>query len=157
RCTISRGPAGRRGKLRKVWMFPLRLKSRARKPVLTVEQARLVEEAQAKTAKKLALDELRRRAAKAKGEPTRRTAQATTYVRDAAVAELVRRLANGVCDLCEKPAPFEDKHGEPYLESHHVEWLAKGGADTVENAVALCPNCHRKMHVRDLPAGRRKL
>ena len=24
--------------------------------------------------------------------------------------------------------------------------LSKGGEDTVENAVALCPNCHRKMH-----------
>jgi 5-methylcytosine-specific restriction enzyme A len=145
------------GEIRKVWMFPLRLKSHARKPVLTVEQARLIEEAQAKLAKKLALDELRRRAAKAQREPNSRTVQATAYVRDAAVAELVKRLANGVCDLCKKSAPFEDKHGEPYLESHHVEWLAKGGADAIENAVALCPNCHRRMHVRDSPVGRRKL
>jgi 5-methylcytosine-specific restriction protein A len=53
------------GKLRKVWMFPLRLKSHARKPVLTLEQARLIEEAQAKLAKKLTLDELLRRVAKA--------------------------------------------------------------------------------------------
>jgi 5-methylcytosine-specific restriction enzyme A len=26
-------------------------------------------------------------------------------------------------------------------------WLAKGGEDTIANTVALCPNCHRKMHV----------
>ena len=45
------------------------------------------------------------------------------------------------------PAPFSDKNGEPYLESHHVEWLSKGGEDSIDNVVALCPNCHRKMHV----------
>ena len=25
-----------------------------------------------------------------------------------------------------KKAPFEDKKGNPYLESHHVEWLSEG-------------------------------
>ncbi|WP_258000386.1 HNH endonuclease [Pseudomonas aeruginosa] len=34
-----------------------------------------------------------------------------------------------------------------HTETHHIEWLANGGEDTVENTVALCPNCHRKMHV----------
>ncbi|MEY0334745.1 HNH endonuclease [Providencia rettgeri] len=29
---------------------------------------------------------------------------------------------------------------------HHVEWLANGGEDSVENAIALCPNCHREAH-----------
>jgi 5-methylcytosine-specific restriction protein A len=24
--------------------------------------------------------------------------------------------------------------------------LAEGGEDTVENALALCPNCHRRLH-----------
>src|SRR4051794_10629582 len=31
--------------------------------------------------------------------------------------------------------------------NHHITWLAKGGEDA--NTVALCPNCHRKMHVVD--------
>ncbi|MDU6483465.1 MAG: HNH endonuclease [Paeniclostridium sordellii] len=26
-------------------------------------------------------------------------------------------------------------------------WLSKGGDDTIENTAALCPNCHRKMHI----------
>jgi 5-methylcytosine-specific restriction protein A len=51
--------------------------------------------------------------------------------------------------LCQSPAPFTNAKGEPYLETHHIEWMAKGGEDTVENTVALCPNCHRKMHVID--------
>ncbi|MDE7251030.1 MAG: HNH endonuclease, partial [Lachnospiraceae bacterium] len=31
----------------------------------------------------------------------------------------------------------------------HVKWIARGGADEVYNAVALCPNCHRRMHILD--------
>ena len=49
--------------------------------------------------------------------------------------------------FCSCPAPFKDKNGRPYLESHHIIWLAKGGADSIDNTIALCPNCHRKMHV----------
>ena len=26
-------------------------------------------------------------------------------------------------------------------------WLSQGGQDSIENTVALCPNCHRKMHI----------
>ncbi|MDE6990046.1 MAG: HNH endonuclease, partial [Lachnospiraceae bacterium] len=63
----------------------------------------------------------------------------------------VVQLAAGVYQLCNKPAPFYNKSGEAYLECHHVEWIARGGADEVYNAGALCPNCHRKMHVLDEP------
>ncbi|MBJ6750998.1 HNH endonuclease [Geomonas anaerohicana] len=34
----------------------------------------------------------------------------------------------------------------PFVQSKDVINLAEGGPDTVENAVALCPNCHRKCH-----------
>lgn len=34
----------------------------------------------------------------------------------------------------------------PTLEVHHLRRLADGGSDTVANAVALCPNCHREIH-----------
>jgi 5-methylcytosine-specific restriction protein A len=29
---------------------------------------------------------------------------------------------------------------------HHVRTLADGGSDRPENAVALCPTCHRRLH-----------
>jgi len=29
---------------------------------------------------------------------------------------------------------------------HHKKTLALGGEDTVDNSLALCPNCHREMH-----------
>jgi len=54
--------------------------------------------------------------------------------------------ANGACELCKKPAPFNKPTGEPFLEVHHVIGLAEDGPDIVENAVALCPNCHREAH-----------
>lgn len=54
--------------------------------------------------------------------------------------------ANGQCENCELPAPFNGADGLPYLEVHHVRQLADNGTDTVTNAVALCPNCHRELH-----------
>lgn len=70
--------------------------------------------------------------------------------RSTLVSSIVKERAAGVCQLCNKPAPFFNKNGEAYLECHHIKWLAKGGVDEIGNAVALCPNCHRKMHVLDL-------
>lgn len=48
------------------------------------------------------------------------------------------------------------KYGR-HIETHHIEWLARGGKDRIENTVALCPNCHRKMHLLDREADVRVL
>lgn len=62
------------------------------------------------------------------------------------VAEVLLR-ANGKCEKCCQPAPFvRASDGTPYLEVHHRVMLSRGGEDTVANAVALCPNCHREAH-----------
>ena len=62
------------------------------------------------------------------------------------VAEVLER-AGGKCESCGSPAPFNKRsNGAPYLEVHHKQQLAHGGKDVVSNAVALCPNCHRKAH-----------
>ncbi|MCS6180042.1 HNH endonuclease [Shewanella baltica] len=51
------------------------------------------------------------------------------------------------CEHCEKTAPFfRTKGGTPYLEVLHQILLSNGGEDTVKNAIALCQNCHRKLH-----------
>ena len=52
--------------------------------------------------------------------------------------------------LYNQPAPFKNIDGEPYLETHHINWLAAGGQDTIKNTTALCPNCHKKMHILNL-------
>lgn len=62
------------------------------------------------------------------------------------IAEVLER-AQGFCERCKKIAPFIRKSDNtPYLEVHHLIPLAQDGEDTVENAIALCPNCHREMH-----------
>ncbi|ASN81372.1 HNH endonuclease [Deinococcus ficus] len=68
------------------------------------------------------------------------------FKRDPSVIAWVLQEAAGTCELCGLPAPFKNQKGEPYLEVHHVRRLADGGPDTVQNAVALCPNCHRRCH-----------
>lgn len=67
--------------------------------------------------------------------------------RNLAVKELVLRRAAGICEDCKDEAPFLKRDTQdPYLEIHHIVPLAMSGPDTVENCVALCPNCHRKRH-----------
>lgn len=83
--------------------------------------------------------------------PKTRLTEVEVKERSALVSSIVKERAAGVCQLCNKPAPFFNKNGEAYLECHHVIWLARGGADETYNAVALCPNCHKKMHILDLP------
>jgi 5-methylcytosine-specific restriction protein A len=143
--------------MRKVWMFPIALKETGVLPEPTSEQARQIEESLAKAARILSDEALKARAKRARKQPGRRTAHTTIYLRDPAVAETARRGANGLCDLCASPAPFKNKKKEPYLECHHIVWLARGGEDSIENTVALCPNCHRKMHVVNEKLDRERL
>lgn len=69
-----------------------------------------------------------------------------TYVRDPAVKAWVLQVACGNCEGCGNPAPFKGADGLPYLEVHHVMPLSSHGSDKTTNAVALCPNCHRRCH-----------
>lgn len=68
------------------------------------------------------------------------------HQRSSSVIQHVLAAANGICEACSKPAPFDREDGTPYLEVHHVLPLAQGGSDRACNAVAVCPNCHRKFH-----------
>jgi 5-methylcytosine-specific restriction protein A len=79
--------------------------------------------------------------------PKQGTASATTYARDPRVKAWVLDNAEGICEGCGCPAPFMDADGKPFLEVHHVIQLCEGGPDTTKNAVALCPNCHRRCHM----------
>lgn len=63
-----------------------------------------------------------------------------------AVKAWILQEAGGMCELCGQPGPFILPTGETYLEVHHIKQLANGGPDSVENAVAVCPNCHRLLH-----------
>ena len=66
-------------------------------------------------------------------------------VRNPMVISAVRKRANYCCERCGWQG-FEIENGDKYVEVHHLKMLAEGGADIPENAVALCPNCHREFH-----------
>ncbi len=74
------------------------------------------------------------------------TVERQQYSRRDAVREFALADADGVCQGCGSDAPFLDKDGEPYLEVHHLYRRADGGADDPENVLAICPNCHRRVH-----------
>lgn len=80
-------------------------------------------------------------------KPKKYTVQITVFDRNPDVIAEVLERANGKCEICGRPAPFNrKKDGSPYLEVHHKVQLAAGGDDSVENALAVCPNCHREQH-----------
>ena len=96
---------------------------------------------------RMSVAELTKKATAASTKTKSTTTVNVVYARNRYVAELTKRRAAGICELCRKRAPFTNASNEPFLESHHIVWLAHGGPDSIENTVALCPNCHRKMHV----------
>ena len=138
------------GNARKVWVFPLRLIANDN-PNSYVSEELITElyEDQQKIASSLDFKELEQRAIKSGSPASSRKTYTQTYARNPYISEYTKRRANGICELCKNPAPFSDKHDIPYLESHHILWLSKNGPDTINNTVALCPNCHKRMHVRN--------
>lgn len=68
------------------------------------------------------------------------------YRRSAALKRYVLARSGGVCEGCGEGAPFNTKAGTPYLEPHHVRRLSDGGPDHPAWVIALCPNCHARVH-----------
>jgi 5-methylcytosine-specific restriction enzyme A len=95
--------------------------------------------------------------ANGKKKPKKTAVESTSFERNPYVVEYAKRRAAGFCQLCNERAPFKDSSNRPYLECHHVVWLSDGGIDTIDNAVALCPNCHTRMHVLRLKSDVSKL
>lgn len=73
----------------------------------------------------------------------------TSYARDPRVRAWILKIAEGICEGCGQLAPFKLANGDHFLEVHHVRHLAEHGSDTHTNAVALCPNCHRRCHLSE--------
>lgn len=114
-------------------------------PAFVAAQSSLDEQVQ--QSMKLDPEARRRRLAEAPRQPEKQKATTTIFKRNPDVIAEVLFRANVICEACHEPAPFDRlSDGTPYLEVHHKIPLAKDGPDTVENAVALCPNCHRREH-----------
>jgi len=88
-----------------------------------------------------------KRIEKSPKKPEKITINSRGFKRNADVVAEVLERANGKCENCNNKAPFiRRKDNSPYLEVHHKITLADNGDDTVENAIAVCPNCHRELH-----------
>ncbi len=96
---------------------------------------------------KLSSEQRLKRLQKANKKPDRIVAATTAFKRNPDVVAEALFQSKGKCGDCFEDAPFKKKSdGTPYLEVHHKILLSQGGDDTIENAIALCPNCHRKRH-----------
>lgn len=69
----------------------------------------------------------------------------SVYSRSRAVRDAALTRASGACELCGQRG-FVTQSGTIYLETHHVQPLSEGGADSEDNVVALCPDDHRRAH-----------
>ena len=79
--------------------------------------------------------------------PYKFTVITTAYRRNPDVVAEILNRARGICEGCNQKAPFIRRSDDsPYLEVHHKIKLSDNGEDTIENSLALCPNCHRRCH-----------
>ncbi|WP_332898746.1 HNH endonuclease [Haladaptatus sp. CMSO5] len=97
----------------------------------------------------LELDELFQRAVEASSKSENdepRESTRASYSSSELVKAYARRIADGICQGCGESAPFTDKNGNPFLEVHHLFRRTDGGPDHPHNVIAICPNCHRRVH-----------
>lgn len=59
-------------------------------------------------------------------------------VRRAVLLEAGYNCVNPVCRI-------------PLIHVHHIDYVENGGPDTEENLIALCPNCHARVHMGNIP------
>jgi 5-methylcytosine-specific restriction endonuclease McrA len=129
------------------WSYVVAPAVRADFEVVPESVLRAEEAKEAKRAAKLSRDERRAALLASNPMPERVSVLTTVFRRNQLVIFEVLERAGGVCEGCGRPAPFlRASDGTPYLEVHHLVTLANGGPDTVTNAIALCPNCHRQRH-----------
>lgn len=122
-------------------------------PLLSVEKSFVKDRLDEELAKDVSIslkdneEMLKKRLVKAPKIPEKVQTISYDFRRNSDVIAVVLKRANGKCELCGYDAPFyKVSNGSPYLEVHHWKTLSEGGEDTVENAGALCPNCHKQAH-----------
>lgn len=118
-----------------------------------IEAPKLEEEVEQELAKEiefsksLSYDARQKRLENADKRPKEIQIVSRGFKRNGDVITAVLERANGVCERCYCKAPFIRKSDNtPYLEVHHKTFLSDEGDDSVENAIAVCPNCHRELH-----------
>lgn len=82
----------------------------------------------------------------AEQSPTeKRTVTGEVFARSPEVRRIALERANRKCEYCGVDG-FQTASGLIFLETHHIVPLSNGGADTIYNVAAICPNHHREAH-----------
>lgn len=132
-------------KQRKVFIFPLKLNNKSE---ISISELETINNDSARLVKKLSIYDLKNKIKDStKISIGYRNTITKTYDRNQLIVQYAKYRSNGICELCNKEAPFRSNKDEPYLEVHHIKPLSENGEDSINNVVALCPNCHRKMHI----------
>lgn len=114
---------------------------------ISEEEFRLLIEERRSVASELSHENLSVAVSRSDPYPPRISVTRDEFQRSQDVVEWILRESKGICEKCHSRAPFSrSRNGQPYLEVHHVKPLSAGGSDTIQNTVALCPNCHREVH-----------
>lgn len=87
------------------------------------------------------------KAKQAAGKPAKKLVSRNDFARNPVVVMGAIARAGGICEMpgCRIELFQRDDHSN-YLEVHHITPLAESGDDTLLNAAALCPKCHRELH-----------
>jgi len=93
------------------------------------------------------IEGLLKKARQAKGRPPKQEKTISDFRRNAAIVVGALARAGEACEMpgCSRDL-FKRADGSTYLEVHHMVPLAEQGEDTMTNAAALCPACHRELH-----------
>jgi 5-methylcytosine-specific restriction protein A len=80
------------------------------------------------------------------------TAEAKTKItksheRNRQLASELNRIYSGRCQVTGHDSPVV--YGVPTAEAHHIDYRSRGGEDSLENLVLVCPNVHRAIHAGD--------
>lgn len=140
-----------KGNMRKVYKFPIRLLDESLQTKV-LKLSDFEKKDPKKNAERISDLNKKRKINKSSIQET-----VITYDRNPTIANYVKEIAEGRCQLCEKEAPFNDNDGRPFLHAHHIEYLSNGGLDTIDNCIAVCPNCHARIHVLERKKDKEKL
>jgi len=103
-------------------------------------------DSEVENARKLGIDALEKKLKdQPKGPPSTDEKTITVFTRSPDVVAWVLLSAESKCERCGWQG-FEKTNGGYFLEVHHLKPLAEGGEDKIDNAVGVCPNCHRELH-----------
>jgi 5-methylcytosine-specific restriction enzyme A len=68
-------------------------------------------------------------------------------IRNRNLSRKLFEMYSGSCQICNW-TPIEI-YGVEVCETHHIQWISRGGSDELMNLVLICPNHHRAIHKCD--------